>query len=159
MLILHLHTETFFHLLHPLFPDSVILSTSLAQQTSCVPQFCPYSLESCRWLKDSCYKNELHLPAFRPQHSLNYVHFCFHHCHLALLSSTSYITAAFRLLSRHPGPEIKTLHYCTLYSKVHKSTATRRGCTHVTMYARHVNELTCLDILTHGNPSVHGISQ
>ena len=37
---------------------------------------------------------------------------------LALLSSTSYITAAFTLASGHPGLEIKILYYCTLYSTV-----------------------------------------
>ena len=40
------------------------------------------------------------------------------------------------------GLEIKTLHCCTLYQtvrKVHTSTTTCRGCTHMTMYARHVN--------------------
>ena len=37
---------------------------------------------------------------------------------LALLSSTSYITAAFTLASRPPGLEIKILYYCTLYNTV-----------------------------------------
>ena len=35
---------------------------------------------------------------------------------LAILSSTSYITAAFMLAPEHPGLEIKILHHCTLYS-------------------------------------------
>ena len=39
-------------------------------------------------------------------HSLKSIHFCFHHHHLALLSSTSYITAAFVLVSGHPGLKI-----------------------------------------------------
>ena len=59
---------------------------------------------------------------FASLHSLYYFHFCFHRYHLALLSSTSYITAAFMLASGHPGLEIKILYYCTLYSTVHKST-------------------------------------
>ena len=37
---------------------------------------------------------------------------------LALLSSTSYITAAFMLASGHPGLEITILYYCTLHSTV-----------------------------------------
>ena len=39
------------------------------------------------------------------------------------------------LPSESPG---KTL-YTVLYSKVHKSTTTCRGCTHVTKYAKHMN--------------------
>ena len=35
-----------------------------------------------------------------------------------LLSSTSYITAAFTLASRYPGLEIKILYYYTLYSTI-----------------------------------------
>ena len=38
--------------------------------------------------------------------------------YLEKYSSTSYITAAFMLASRHPGLEIKTLDYGTLYSNV-----------------------------------------
>ena len=72
-------------------------------------------------------------------HSVNYFHFCFHHHLLVLLSSTRYITTAFTLASAHPGLEVKILYYCTLYSKVHKSTTNCRGYMHVTMYARHVN--------------------
>ena len=40
------------------------------------------------------------------------------------------------------GPEIKyytTVLYTVPYSKVHKSTTICRGCTHVTVYATHVN--------------------
>ena len=44
--------------------------------------------------------------------------------------STNYLTAAVMLTSGYPGLEIKSLSCCTLYSG---------GCTHVTMYARHVN--------------------
>ena len=76
---------------------------------------------------------------------------------LAHLCSTSYITTAFTLAFRHPGLEIKILYYCTLYStqysKVHKSTNTCSGCTHRTMYARHMSSLmvfgpvnTCLHL-------------
>ena len=35
-----------------------------------------------------------------------------------LLSSTSYITAAFTLASGHPGLQIKIWYYCTLYNSV-----------------------------------------
>ena len=31
-------------------------------------------------------------------------------------SRTNYITAAFMLISRHPGLEIKILYYCLLYN-------------------------------------------
>ena len=34
---------------------------------------------------------------------------------------------------------LKILHCCTLYSKVHKRTTICRGCTHMTMYAGHMN--------------------
>ena len=51
-------------------------------------------------------------------HSLNYFLFYFHCYHVVLLSSTSYITAALTLASRHPGLEIKILYYYTLYSTV-----------------------------------------
>ena len=47
-----------------------------------------------------------------------YFHFCFHCYCLALLSATSYITAAFMLASGYPGLEIKILYYCTVYSTV-----------------------------------------
>ena len=56
---------------------------------------------------------------------------------LAFLSSTNYITAAFTLASGHPGLEIKILYYCTV--KYTKHTTPCRGCTHVTMYPRHMN--------------------
>ena len=82
---------------------------------------------------------------FASLHSLNYFHFSFHRYHLVLLSSTSYITAAFTLASRHTGLEIKMLYYCTLYSTVQSSTRKHnhlqrmhsRGNVHQT------HELTC----------------
>ena len=49
--------------------------------------------------------------------------------YLEKYSSTSYITAIFRLASGHHGLEIKILYYCrlyssVLYSNVHKTTTT-----------------------------------
>ena len=41
---------------------------------------------------------------------------------LALVSSTSYITAAFTLASRHQGLEAKLLHYCTLHRTAQEGT-------------------------------------
>ena len=84
-------------------------------------------------------------------HSLNYIHFCFH-CYCLVLSSPSYITAAFVLASEHPGLEIKILHHWTLYSTLQsstQSTGTWKGCMHVTAYSRHVNQLTWLDTWMH----------
>ena len=59
---------------------------------------------------------------------------------LVLLSTTSYITTAFTLASRHLGIDIDTiLQYSIQFSKVHKSTVSCRGCTYVTMYTRHMD--------------------
>ena len=72
---------------------------------------------------------------------LNYFHFCVHCYLLALLSSTSYISAA----SRHPGLKIKiraTVLCAVLNSKVLKGTTTCRGCVRVTMRAGHVSFVT-----------------
>ena len=66
--------------------------------------------------------------------------------------STSYITAAVMPACGHPGLEIRTLTtvlYTEQHSEVHKGTPTCRGCTHVTMYARHKNQLTWLETQTH----------
>ena len=74
-------------------------------------------------------------------HSIVFTLFLNHYC-LACLSSTSYLTVTFVLASRHSGLEIKILYYIfyiVLYSKVHKSTTTCRGCLHVTTYTRYVN--------------------
>ena len=51
--------------------------------------------------------------------------------------------------SGHPELEIKVLHYSTLYSEVHKSATACRGCTHVTVHARHMSWPTWLDMRTH----------
>ena len=49
-------------------------------------------------------------------YSFNYFPFGFHHYHLVLLSSNSYITTAFMLAFGYHGLEIKILYYCTLYA-------------------------------------------
>ena len=49
------------------------------------------------------------------------------------------------LVSRHPRLEVKILYHIQ-YSKAHKTTIAYRGCTHVTVYARHVHYLIWLDM-------------
>ena len=101
-----------------LFLASSILSlTSSAQQTSHVPWVHP-SLEPCWWLNNSCCKIKWCLPSFRLTLLSQVFSFCFRCYCLALLSSASYITAAFTLASGHLGLEIKMLYYCMLYSTV-----------------------------------------
>ena len=51
-------------------------------------------------------------------------YFCFHHYYLVLFSCTSNITNAFMLASRHPGLEINTEYYCTLYNTLYTHTHT-----------------------------------
>ena len=63
---------------------------------------------------------------------------------LSLRASSQYQLhhCCFMLASGHTGIEIKILYYCILCStasKVHKSTTSCRGCTHVTMYTKHMN--------------------
>ena len=79
--------------------------------------------------------NVYHLISSR--HSLNYFLFYFHCYHLALLSSTSYITAAFILASRLSGLEIKILYsiqyYTIKYTKAQpliQDACTRQGIYH-----------------------------
>ena len=70
----------------------------------------------------------------QPQYPANTINYIVLYCNRLIIP----VTAAFTLVSGHPGLEMKI---CTtvLYSKVHKSPTTCRGCTHVTMYARHLN--------------------
>ena len=48
--------------------------------------------------------------------------------YLEKYSSTSYTTAAFVLASRHPGLEIKTMYYRTLYSTYSKEPLVQDAC-------------------------------
>ena len=64
MLILHPHTEKFFHLFHTFLCFFNIIVNIIGTADFTCSMICPRFLESRQWLNDSCTKKEQSLPSF-----------------------------------------------------------------------------------------------